>query len=245
MFDSIVENKRKRKWVPWLLGGSLGLHAVAVLAVLFLDQLRVSPVPEPAVTITFVDLASAPPPPPPPPPPKKRSEPKREVKPVERKAEAPKELMAPKEIPQQKEEPKDEEPEDTGSDEGVEGGVEGGVAGGVVGGAATAPPPPPPPPPPAPPTFQEIETVRKRRIAGSEPGYPPIALRNEIEGVVVAKLTIGPDGNITEIVFTKTHPAFERTVRESLAGWRFSPHKDAAGRPVSIFTLVKFTFKLE
>lgn len=244
MFDSIVENKRKRRWVPWLLGGSLGLHAAAVLVVLFIDQLRVAPVPEPAVTITFVDLASAPPPPPPPPPPKKRSEPKKqEVKPVERKAEPPKELMAPKEIPQQKEEQK-EEPEDTGPDDGVEGGEEGGVPGGVLGGAAGAPPPPPPPPPPAPPTFQEIEFVRKRRIAGSEPSYPTYALKNEIEGTVVAKLTIGPDGQITEMVITQTHSAFERTVREALAGWKFSPHI-VNGQPVSVYTIVKFTFQLQ
>src|SRR3990172_8196001 len=114
MFESIVENKGKRRWVPLLLGGSLGLHLTALGVVFFIDQLRVAPVPEPAVAITFVDLASAPPPPPPPPPPKKRSTPKKqEVKPVEQKVEAPKEFLAPKEIPQQQEEPK-QEPEDKG-----------------------------------------------------------------------------------------------------------------------------------
>ncbi len=244
MFDSIVQNQRKRRWVPWLLGGSLGLHAAAVLVVLFIDQLRVAPVPEPAVTITFVDLASSPPPPPPPPPPKKRSAPKTEVKPVEHKTEVPKEFVAPKDIPQQKEEAK-EEPQDKGSDDGVEGGVEGGVAGGVVGGATVGPPPPPPPPPPpAAPTFQEIEFVRKRRIAGSEPSYPANALKNEVEGTVVVKLTIGPDGKITDMVVMQTHPAFERTVRDALAGWKFSPHI-VNGQAVSIYTIVKFTFQLQ
>lgn len=105
------------------------------------------------------------------------------------------------------------------------------------------PSPAAPPPPPAL-TFQEIEFVRRRRIAGSEPSYPAYALKNAIEGAVEARFTIGPDGQITDIVFTKTHPAFERTVREALAGWKFSPHI-VNGQPVSVYTIARFTFELE
>ena len=251
MFDSIVENKDKRgRRVGTLLGTSLGLHAVALGAVLFVDQLRVGPVPEPAIAITFVDLASPPPPPPPPPPPKKRSAPKKvEPKPDEQKVtQQPKEFVSPKDIPQV-EEPAKEEPKDQGSDDGVEGGVEGGVAGGVGAGTGVAPPPAPPPPPPPPPkpaapVFVDIETVNKRRVDGHDPVYPPSAQRNEEEGVVVAKITISAEGKVTDVQILQTHPAFERSVREAIASWRFSPHL-VNGQPVAFYTIKKFVFKLQ
>jgi len=240
MFDSIVEKPKKRGLVTILLAASLGVHAVVLAVVLIVDQLRVNPVSEPSVTITFVDLVSAPPPPPPPPPPKKRAVKKVEVKEPPKIAKG--ELLAPTKIPDNKPAPAD----DKSSDDGVEGGVEGGVAGGVIGGvsAAAPAPPPPPPPPPAAPTFQEIEFVRKRRLVGAEPAYPPAALKNEEEGVLVVKLVVDPQGNVSEINFQQTHPAFEAAVRDALRGWKFAPHL-VNGVPVSIYTIVKFTFKLQ
>ena len=236
MFESIVDTRDARpKRMQRLIGASLGFHGVVLGAVLVVDQLRVTAVPEPAVAVTFVDFSSAPPPPPPPPP-KKRSTPKK----VETKADTPKpdqphEFMAPAEIPDTEPTPHED---NSGSDEGSEDGVEGGVVGGVVGGMGTAPPPPPPPSP----VFQDVDFVKKQRIQGEDPRYPAQALASRIEGVVVAKITIGTDGRVQDIEFIQTHPAFERAVRAAVEGWVFQPHI-VDGRPVPMYTIYRFVFK--
>lgn len=250
MFDFIVQKENKRgKRVTQLLIVSGVVHAIALVVLLIIDQLRVPPVEEPTVAISFVDFASLPPPPPPPPPPKKRTTPKKtEVKPVE--VPKPTEVMAPKEIPTEEkkvEEPPSDEGSDEGSDDGEEGGVEGGVAGGVVGGVVNDTPPPvkkvEPPPPPQPAVLDQ-QQLRKKRIQGRDPEYPPQAESRGIEGVLVAKINIGTDGRVKSVVFTQTHPMFERSVRQSIEGWVFQPHI-VGGRPVPVVTIYKFNFRLQ
>jgi protein TonB len=218
-----------------LLSASVGAHGLVLGAILVVDQLRVSAVPEPSVAISFVDFSAAPPPPPPPPP-KKRSTPKKvEPKSDTPKPDQPKELMAPAEIPDKEPEPQEE---DTGSDEGSIDGVEGGVVGGVVGGTLDVPPPPPPPTP----IFQDMDFVRKKRVQGSDPKYPPQAQAAGITGVVIAKITIGADGRVQGIDFIQTHSAFERAVRTAVEGWVFQPHV-VEGRAIPIYCIYKFIFK--
>jgi len=234
MFDNIVKkNNQRGKRMSQLISASIGLHGFALGAVLLIDQLRVGVVAEPAVTITFVDFSSLPPPPPPPPPKKKAAPKKEEPKPQEVK-QPPKDMQVPNDIPQ-KEAPKEEaskEEADSGEDGGVEGGIEGGVGGQR------------PLPAPAAPTYMDVELVRKRRSEGRDPAYPSMALSRNIEGVVVAKITIGVDGRVTDIQFMQTHPAFERAVRAAVEGWRFQPHI-VGGRAVSVYSIFRFTFKLK
>lgn len=116
-----------------------------------------------------------------------------------------------------------------------------GVARGVVGVRTHAPPPPPPPP--KAPTLLDVETVRKRRIAGSDPPYPPRAESKGTEGVVVVRVVIDSTGRVIQSVILQTHPAFEQAVRDSIAQWRFTPHR-VGGTAVSVYTVFRFTFKL-
>jgi len=185
-------------------------------------------------------------PPPPPPPPKSRSVRKTtEVKP----REVPREVLPtdkpPLVAPPSDMEARSDDAVDDGAEGGVAGGVVGGVPGGVVGrvvGSGSVRPAPAPTPPPAP-TFQDVAFVRKRRIEGQDPAYPPKAERNGIEGVVVAKVVIGPQGQVTEVVIMQTHPAFEEVVRDTIAGWKFAPHL-VDGKAVAVYTIFRFTFKL-
>ena len=244
MFESFTEKQEGRsKRLSKLFAGSLCVHGILLGLLLIAEQLRVDQVPQPPVMITFVDFASLPPPPPPPPPPKKRSKPKPETK-IEPKSEPKiREFVAPKEIPQEKarepEEPEDGE--DLGVDGGVEGGVVGGVVGGVIGGMMDATPKPPPPPPTS--TYQAPDVITKRRVRGSDPAYPRIARAAGLEAVIIVKIFITPEGRIGEIKFLKTDKHFEKSVRSSLAQWRFSPHM-INGRPVGTYTVYKFVFKL-
>ena len=82
MLESFTEKQKGRGGrLTKVLLGSLFLHGILLAVVLFVDHMRIDPVPQPPAMITFVDFASLPPPPPPPPPPKKkRSKPKPEQK---------------------------------------------------------------------------------------------------------------------------------------------------------------------
>jgi protein TonB len=91
--------------------------------------------------------------------------------------------------------------------------------------------------------FQNEANVRRRRVAGHDPAYPAKAERDGVEGVVVAKVVIGPDGRVNDLIFMQTHPVFESTVRDAIAGWKFSPLV-VNGQAASVYTVFRFTFKL-
>jgi outer membrane biosynthesis protein TonB len=44
--------------------------------------------------------------------------------------------------------------------------------------------------------------------------------------------------------FIKTHPHFEKVVREAIKTWKFSPHM-INNRPIGTYTIYKFDFKLD
>jgi protein TonB len=94
------------------------------------------------------------------------------------------------------------------------------------------------------PAYQTVEAVYARRLEGREPAFPSAALKAEVEGTVVAKIVIGPEGKVAEITMLQSHPAFERVVRDTVTAWRFRPHL-VGGRPASVYTTIRFTFKLE
>lgn len=97
---------------------------------------------------------------------------------------------------------------------------------------------------PASPTFQSLEEVRKRRVAGADPEYPPAARAARLQAIVLVKVFISPTGEVESFNFLKTHEVFEPSVRAALKTWRFSPHT-LGGRPVGTYTVYKFVFKLD
>jgi len=248
----IAHRERRPRRVRGFLLASLAVHLALLGIVSTLHAPSARPLPGPAVKVTFVDRASLPHPtvsdPPPPPPPKRRSVRKTaEVKPQIKPREVPREVLPADKLPPLKSPGDKDEQSDDAVDDGAEGGVAGGVVGGVVDGVVGSKTPPPrlapaPAPPPAP-TFQDVAFVRKRRIEGNDPAYPPRAERNGIEGVVVAKVVISPQGQVTEVVLVQSHPAFEQAVRDAIAGWKFAPHV-VAGKAVAVYTVFRFTFKL-
>ena len=96
---------------------------------------------------------------------------------------------------------------------------------------------PPPPPPPAPPR------VSQAAVAKGNPGqyfnsdnYPPSALRAGEQGRVVAMLTIGTDGRVSDCeVSTSSGSAAldQATCRIAKSRVRYSPAKDENGQPIA------------
>jgi len=92
--------------------------------------------------------------------------------------------------------------------------------------------------------YQPPDTIKKRRIAGRDPQYPPMARTARKEAKIVVKIYITPDGDVGKLKFMRTDPHFEDEVREAIETWKFTPHK-INNRPVGTYTVYKFDFKLD
>ncbi|WP_298811166.1 energy transducer TonB [uncultured Sphingomonas sp.] len=108
----------------------------------------------------------------------------------------------------------------------------------------TAPPAPPAPAPapPAPPAVSKAAGLKGNpgQYFGAD-NYPPSAIRAEEEGRVVAKLTVGTDGRVTDCVITTSSNSSaldQATCRIAKSRVRFSPALDASGAAItSSYTL--------
>jgi protein TonB len=80
-----------------------------------------------------------------------------------------------------------------------------------------------------------------RVIERPAPSYPPQALREQLSGRVVARLTISTDGSVTDVQIESATPPriFDRAATAALRQWRYAP----IAAPQQ--TTVELDFKLE
>jgi protein TonB len=100
--------------------------------------------------------------------------------------------------------------------------------------AAPAPPAPPAPPPPR--VSQAAKAKGNLVALFSNDDYPASALRNEEQGTTVVRLTIGPDGRVSDCSITSSSgsSSLDSTTCNILRRRaRFTPAKDQAGNPIS------------
>jgi len=88
-------------------------------------------------------------------------------------------------------------------------------------------------PPPATPA-----DIVARPIAQPKPVYPRRALEREKEGVVRVRLTIAPDGTVSEAVVVAAEPAgmFDAAALDAVRRWRYQP----PGRPLVTEAVIEF-----
>lgn len=115
--------------------------------------------------------------------------------------------------------------------------------------APAAPPRPPAPPPPPP-----VQTVPPRSATGDLQGlfrgddYPQSALRNEEEGSVTARLTVGPNGRVTNCDVTSSSGSRaldSTTCRVLRSRARFTPARDSRGNPTTDTVTQRIRWVLE
>ncbi len=96
-----------------------------------------------------------------------------------------------------------------------------GPMGGFGGGTIVEPVLTPDPPPPV----MVQAKADPRFVAGFQPPYPAAMLRQQMEGSVTVRVTIGSDGRVIDVAMISTaDPAFfEATRRQALSKWRFLP----------------------
>ena len=94
------------------------------------------------------------------------------------------------------------------------------------------------------PSYQAPEVVAKRRIAGSDPDYPPMARKAKLRATVLVKIHISPNGKVGFMKILKGNPLFNDAVTKAIKTWRFSPYT-INGRPVGTYTVYKFVFQID
>jgi periplasmic protein TonB len=98
-------------------------------------------------------------------------------------------------------------------------------------------PPAPPPPPPAPP--RTVEPARARANLASyvsDADYPASAIRAEEQGTTGFRLTVGPDGRVTNCAVTSSSGSGAldtATCRIMRSRARFTPARDDHGQPTT------------
>ena len=114
-------------------------------------------------------------------------------------------------------------------------------------GQSFAPPETPRAPPPVMPTLPRIgmpdvpvTEFTAKPIEQPQAVYPVRALEAEREGVVRMKVTVAPDGTVSDVVVTQAQPPgwFEQAAVNAVRLWRYQP----PGRPVE--TQVEIEFRL-
>jgi protein TonB len=85
-----------------------------------------------------------------------------------------------------------------------------------------------------------------QRVAGSEPVYPPQALRNGTSGWVELEFTVTSSGAVRDVQVVAAEPdgVFDGAASDALAAWRFEP-RVVNGQPVSQRSTVTMRFDID
>jgi periplasmic protein TonB len=236
LFDSLIDSRSDRKpfWRPAIFAVALSLHGCVLAVVLVDNYLKVPPITEPPIHVTFSHFTPPPAPPAPAPaPPKPVAEAPKPVA-VEAPPPMPTEMVQPEMMPEEISVEPMPEPAPVAASEGVEGGVEGGVPGGAP--AAL--------PLPAGPLRVGGDVSAPVAISQVPPEYPMMARNARVEGDVKLEAVIRRDGTVGDIkVLQGLRMGCTEAAIEALKRWRFKPGA-RNGVPVDVYYTLTVGFKL-
>ena len=88
-------------------------------------------------------------------------------------------------------------------------------------------------------------SARAGGLDNAPPNYPYLARRKGLEGKVLLKVAVGPDGRAREVTVAQSsgHEVLDRTARKAVGDWRFRP-ASRGGRPVAGTVKVPIRFNL-
>ncbi len=81
-------------------------------------------------------------------------------------------------------------------------------------------------------------------IKFKDPVYPVEARKNSLEGVVLLKALIAPDGRIKEVKVLKSIPVFDEYAVDAVKQWRFTAIT-SRGNPVYVWMIIPIRFQLK
>ncbi|MEJ7934239.1 energy transducer TonB [Sphingobium sp. AN558] len=102
-----------------------------------------------------------------------------------------------------------------------------------------------PPDPPRPPVLVDAQ-IDPRALPAFQPDYPGAMIRQQVEGSVTVRVTIGTDGRVVDIerVSATDESFWLATQRHALRKWRFRP-ATRDGVPVTAIRVLTVHFRLE
>jgi protein TonB len=244
-FESFADHERgPRQWGA-ALASSSAVYVGIALAALMLGSAAKKVVVDKSVDVTFVEKIVKEAPPPPPPPPEVKPLPPAAAAPVVRpdqkirkldRPPPPKELVAPKDMPQ--EAPQEADPsrdkgvavygEGAGDPAGLEGGQAGGVAGGIVGGAMALP---------------EDGVAPVPAKSNTVPPYPQEARAAGRTGMVILKVVILADGTVADVQVLRGEEPFVSAAVQTVKKWKYEPAR-YKGQPITVYRIIQIPFKL-
>jgi protein TonB len=229
---------------PWIasLAASTGVYVLLAVLALVVGTTAQQVVREKKVDLTFVEKVVQEPPPPrveappatPPPAAAPVVRPEQKIRKLE-KPPPPKELVAPKDMPQ--EAPKEADPSEDkgvavyGEGKGDPAGLEGGTAGGVAGGVAGAIALPEDAEPPLP------------TDGNLKPPYPQEARATGKMGTVVLKVVVLADGRVGDVQVMRGEEPFASAAVKAVKTWRYTPAR-YKGVPITVYRIIQIPFKL-
>jgi protein TonB len=75
------------------------------------------------------------------------------------------------------------------------------------------------------------------------PEYPEEARKMGVEGTVVVRFVVGPNGQVTRVKILKGHPLLNPAALEAVRAWRFQAGT-YEGQPVAMWRSARFPFRL-
>jgi len=115
-------------------------------------------------------------------------------------------------------------------------GVAAGVVGSIPGGISL------PPPTPGVPRAPEAVT-RTLRVEKVDATYPPPAIRQRIEGIVVLDVRIDASGDVENATLISGHPTLAPAALEAVKQWRYKPYM-VDGVPGAVETTAQLEFRV-
>lgn len=109
-------------------------------------------------------------------------------------------------------------------------------------------PPAPPAPPPPPVTVEPARARANLATYVSNDDYPASALRNEESGTTGFRLTVGPNGRVTNCVVTSSSGSSaldSATCRIMRSRARFTPARDNRGNPTTDTVSSRITWRIQ
>ena len=246
-FGSYVRDETSpRDWVASFAASSAIYVGLALVAVT-VGSTATRVVRKVAVDVTFVQKIVNEPPPAPAPVVEAKPQAPAAAAPVVRpeqkvrrleKPPPPKEMLAPKAMPQDA--PKEADPSQDkgvavsgeggkGDPAGLEGGVtQGGVVGGQVGGAIALP---------------EDAVAPMPASSNAIPAYPQEARAAGRTGTVVLKVVILADGSVGDVQVLRGEEPFVGAALAAVKRWKYAPAR-YKGQPIAVYRIIQIPFKL-
>lgn len=82
------------------------------------------------------------------------------------------------------------------------------------------------------------DPIKRKLLEHPDPTYPPEAKRLRIEGAVILRIVIEPDGHVSDVRVASGNPLLVPAAQSAAKLWRYSPDTEQTATVVQIsFTL--------